>query len=371
MPEEEPGAGAPREEERRVLTRRERVFGGLKEAFGRLKEGGVSFPSFRKRLEAQIKGEKGKDPVYKGIVAKIKELARVEAEERRGLTDVEATRKTIETLSLDPSIPQERVEEARRGLAEFEALEMMGKISPERRAEQLGRIIAGVEGEKLVRAVVAMAAAEKTPYPVPKPLRIGGGEKGWGGRGRLVAGIIAVPLVVTASCVLGGVYLRRFGEAVSPEGYEEATGKKREETRAQTAEALIDGRHPYSAVKIMEQQGEYGEELAKNLLDVTRDKIVKGEYELGDIKDPEVIARLIHDYREEHPGVFDESKIKDPEKRKQVEQLLEELREKETEETGYKPSLRETARARAKQRSVSAQARVSKRTLSRRERGLT
>lgn len=374
-PEVGPEIGAPGGEEKRILTPKEKALRGLKEAFSRLKEKGVSLPAFRKRLEAQARGEEEKDPDIKKAVSEIDSLVKAEQKEKRELTDVEKVREAIEALSRDPSLSpeeRERVEGEKTRLADFEAKEMMGEISadPEKRAEQLDRILAGVEGVRLARAV-AEVAAEKKPYPTPKPLRIGGGEKGWMGKGRLAWGMIAVPLVVTASCVLGGVYLRKFGEAVSPEGYEEATGKKREETRTQTAEALIEGRHPYSAVKIMEQQGEYGKELAKNLLEVTRDKIVKGEHELGDIRDPELIARLIYDYPGNFPKDSSLSQIEDLGKRRQVEEFLDEFEEKETGETGYKPSLRETAKARAKQRSVSAQARVSKRTLSRRERGLT
>lgn len=387
-PEVRPEAGIPREE--RVLTRKEKILGGLKETFAHLREKGVSLPSFRKKLEAQARGEEIKEPEVKDVVTEIQEFIKAQLKERKELTISDVPKlasEMIEVISYDATSEQkQRLEQMKSRLADFEAKLATEKISPdpERATEQLGRILAGSEGEKLVVAISKLVAEGETPYPKPAPPKLGGGEKGFRGKERWLStrvalGFIMVPAVVAATCILGGVYTRKMGEAVSPEGYEEAIKPRREAIQTKGAEALIIGRYLYRDLEGVEKQGERGKYLARLQLDKARDLIVEGakidgvrrKYELYQVKDPQVIARLIHDYPKDFPKDSSLSQIKDSGKRRQVEEFLDEFEEKETEETGYKPSLRETAKARAKQRSVSAQARASKRVSSRREQGLT
>jgi len=84
---------------------------------------------------------------------------------------------------------------------------------------------------------------------------------------------------------------------------------------------LITGIYPYSAVLTAEQeQGEYGEELALEYLDMATQLIVRGEYWLDEITDPRLIARLIEDYSYQYGFSLDD--LQDPEVRKEVERLL-------------------------------------------------
>ena len=94
----------------------------------------------------------------------------------------------------------------------------------------------------------------------------------------------------------------------------------RQRTQEQGARALIEGRYSYSDVLKTEQQGARGKELARQQLDNAARFIATGEYQLGEIKDPRVIARLIEDYSDQYGFGVDD--LQDPEVRKEVERLL-------------------------------------------------
>lgn len=94
----------------------------------------------------------------------------------------------------------------------------------------------------------------------------------------------------------------------------------RQRTQEQGARSLIEERYLYSDVLETEQSGERGKELARQQLDNAARFIATGEYQLGEIKDPRVIARLIRDYSDEYGFSLDD--LHDPQVREEVERLL-------------------------------------------------
>lgn len=413
MPETETGEGPtpeiPQKPEKEAVSRLSASLEKLRGlSWGTVKS---AITGKRRQAEREAKGEgAGLEEVaeLRQLPQRIKETAKALLKKREGWDYSDISRKTrewIEFRKKEASLEERAgLEEAEKRVNDFDAKLIAGEISsdPEVFLRQFFINLAGVEGvdvaEILGKVVSQLMQREEKPYPwEPRPeLKIGLSRWHFLRDPRFVGCLVPLTLCVlsTLLCpeagrrairrtvgrvpVVGPPTSRLWTGAIEwgirrKEGFFEDIEREkkeqiRKEVREEDARGLILGTYPYSRILGLEEQGD--EDLALARLDRAAEFIAQEEYTLDQIHDPRLIARLIYDYQEKYPDVFDENKIEDLEKKKQVKQFLEELKEKEVEETGYKPSLRKTAAERARQESISARARVSKRVPSRRERGL-
>lgn len=315
-----------------------------------------------------------------------------------------------------------RLEELERGVNDFDTRQILGELSsdPEMLTKQMFVILAGPEGKDLVETLGEVVnqkmqeqegerqeegeqereeiQEEEAPYPWQSPPELKIGRSRWldlrflgcllplsccvlsvlfspeAGRRVIRRTVGRIPAAGPLSSRLWTGAIEwgiRKGERFSETGEERKERQIRKEVREEDARGLFQPYpypYPYSRILGLEEQG--NEDLALARLDRAAEFIDQGEYTLDQVRDPRLIVRLILDERYKEYE-FSSDQIKDPEKRRKVEELLKELEKKEKEESSLRPSSRKTAEAREKQKltSVRTQARRGK-TLSRRERGL-